>query len=316
MHFFFRLLMCLLACIAVNSFAQSTFPDHPITIRVAYPAGGSTDREIRVLAQLVSKELGQPLIVENHSGASGTLAASGIIRMAPDGYTLAHAPITIFRMPYMQQTSWDPLRDFTYVAGLSGYMLGIGVRADSNFKTWQDVADFAHKNPGVITYASVGVGSSQHLGMAELERQTGLKFNHIPYKGGAETAKALLAGEVVLNADAISTLTSLGDKARILMLWSPERSPALPGVPTARELGIDLVMESPYGLVGPKGMPNEIVQTLSKAFAKALNDPSHLELLNSIQQTVWHRTPEEYAAYAHKAFEEEHTLLKNVGLAN
>ena len=316
MTFFFRVLTGLLACLALSSFAEPAFPSRAITVRVAYPPGGSTDRQIRLLADLVGKQLGQPVVVENVSGAGGTLAASGLLgRAAPDGYTLAQAPVTMFRLPHMQKTAWDPLRDFTYVTGISGYLLGFGVRADSPFKSWQDVADYARKNPGALSYASVGIGSTQHLGMTELERQTGLKFNHIPYKGGAETAKALLAGEVMVNADAISTLTALGDKVRILMLWEPQRSALLPDVPTARELGIDLVLQSPYGLVGPKGMPREVVQILSDAFSKALDDPRHVELLAAIKQTAWHRTPQEYAAYARQASEQERALLQSAGLA-
>jgi len=305
-----------LFAIPVACAKQQAFPIRPITVRVAYPPGGSTDAEIRLLAELVGKHFGQPVIVENHSGAGGTLAASGIVNMVPDGYTIAHAPISVFRLPHMQSTTWNPLRDFTYVTGISGYLLGIGVRADSPFKNWQDVADYTRKYPGAVSYASVGVGSTQHLGMTELERQTGLKFNHIPYKGGAETARALVAGEVMIVPDAISTLVGLGEKARILMQWTAQRSPTMPNVPTARELGIDLALESPYGLVGPKGMPRDVVETLADAFSKALDDPRHLKLLESIYQTVWHRTPDEYATYARQTFERERILLHNAGLIN
>ncbi|KRB86978.1 tripartite tricarboxylate transporter substrate binding protein [Noviherbaspirillum sp. Root189] len=303
------------ACLNVTVAQAETFPSRPITIQVAYPAGGSTDREIRVLANLASKELGQPVIVENKSGAGGTLAASTLASTGkPDGYTLAHAPVTVWRMPHMQKVSWDPLRDFTYVTGLSGYLLGVAVRSDSEFKSWNDIVKYARANPGKVSYCSVGIGSTQHLGMAEIERQTGLKFNHIPYKGGSETARALLSGEVMISADAISTLTMLGDKARILMLWEPERYAGLADVPTARELGINLVSQSPYGLVGPKGMPPEVVQKLHRAFDKALNDPQHLEVLKSIHQTLWRKTPEEYAAYAKTAFEKERKSLEQAGL--
>lgn len=312
-----RVLAGMIAGLAVASAASAApvFPARPITVQVAYSPGGSTDRQLRVLAELVSQQLGQPIIVENRPGAGGTMAAGTLAMKGPaDGYTLAQAPVSVFRLPHLQQVNWDPLRDFTYVTGLSGYLLGVAVRSDSPFKTWQDVADYARAHPGEVSFASVGIGSTQHLGMTELQRQTGLQLNHIPYKGGAETARALLGGEVTINADAISTLTGLGDKARILMIWEPERSPALPNVPTARELGIDLVLQSPYGLVGPKGMPPDVVQKLHAAFSKALDDPRHLELLTTINQTAWHRNPEEYAAYARQAYKDERRLLENAGL--
>jgi tripartite-type tricarboxylate transporter receptor subunit TctC len=293
----------------------NTYPSRPITIQVAYPAGGSTDRQVRLLASLVSKTLGQPIVVENKPGAGGTLAASNLAASGkPDGYTLAQAPVTVFRLPQMHKTNWDPLRDFTYVTGLSGYVLGIAVRADSEFKSWDDVVRYTRANPSKITYCSVGIGSTQHLGMSELQRQTGLQMNHIPYKGGAETARAILAGEVMLAADAISTLTALGDKVRILMVWESERYPGLPDVPTARELGMDVVFQSPYGLVGPKGMPAEVVNKLNDAFQKALQDPQHIELLKTIKQTVWQRSPAEYSSYAKQAFEQERKLLEIAGL--
>lgn len=313
--FFVMAWMAVSALVVVSPSHAEAFPTRPITIQVAYPAGGSTDRQIRVLAELVSKQLGQPVIVENKPGAGGTIAASSLAATGkPDGYTLAQAPVTLFRMPHMQKVNWDPLRDYTYVTGLSGYVLGIAVPSDSPFKTWNDVVRYARENPGKLSYCSVGIGSTQHLGMSDLERKTGLKLNHIPYKGGAETARAILAGEVMLSADAISTLTSLGDKVRILMVWEPQRYPGLPDVPTARELGIDIVYQSPYGLVGPKGMPREVVNKLHDAFQKALNDPKHIEVLKSIKQTVWQRSPEEYERYAKQAVEQERKLLENAGL--
>lgn len=310
-----KLLIGLLATLPTIASAAPAFPTRPISVQVAYPPGGTTDRQLRLLAELASQELGQPVIVTNRPGAGGTLAAAFLATKVPaDGYTLAQAPISVFRLPNLQHTAWDPRRDFTYITGLSGYMLGIGVRADSPFKAWSDVVAYARKHPGELSFASVGIGSSQHLGMTELQRQTGLELNHIPYKGGAETAKALLAGEVMINADAISTLRTLGDKVRILMVWEPQRHAALPGVPTARELGINLVMQSPYGLIGPKGMPPEVVQVLHAAFSKALENPRHRQLLTEINQTAWHRNPQEYAAYASKALLEERRLLENAGM--
>lgn len=314
-----KMVVMMSVCVSgVAGHAQSyadAFPTRPITIQVAYPAGGTTDRQIRVLADLASKQLGQPIIVENKPGAGGTIAASSLAATGkPDGYTLAQAPVTLFRLPHMQKVNWDPLRDFTYVAGLSGYVLGIAVPADSRFKTWDDVVRYARANPGMLSYCSVGIGSTQHLGMSDLERKTGLKFNHIPYKGGAETARAILAGEVMLSADAVSTLTALGDKVRLLMVWEPQRYPGLPDVPTARELGIDIVYQSPYGLVGPKGIPPHIITKLHDAFQKALADPRHLEVLDAIKQTAWQRSPADYERYAKQAFEQERVLLENAGM--
>ena len=310
-----RTLLPVLALLGGTHVDAQPFPSKPITIAVPYSAGGSTDREVRLLSTIASKELGQAVIVDNRTGAAGTLAATAVASTArPDGYTLAVAPVNLFRLPHMQKTTWDPLRDFTYIAGLSGYILGIAVRADSEFKSWADIVKYAKANPGKLAYSSAGVGSSQHLGMVEIEKQLGISLNHIPYKGGPESSRALLAGEITMSADPLAVFTLMGDRVRILMVWEPERNAAFASVPTARELGVNLVSQSPYGLVGPAGMPADVVQKLHKAFDKALGDPQHVALLEMLLQTSWRRTPEEYAAYARDALAAERKSIERAGL--
>jgi tripartite-type tricarboxylate transporter receptor subunit TctC len=293
------------------------FPNRPITLQVGFSAGGPTDRQFRLLAQLASKTLGQPIVVESKPGAAGTLASSSLAMGGrPDGYTIAQAPVGVFRIPHLQKVAWDPTRDFSYIIGLAGYVMGIAVRADSEFKNWNDVLNYARANPGKLTYASTGVGGTLHLAMEDIASRTGLKFNHIPYKGAADSARALLAGEVMLQADAVSGFTALADagKARVLMVWEPERYVGLPNVPTARELGIDIVYQSPYGLIGPKGMAPETITRLHDAFKKALDDPEHLKLLGQINQSMWYQSPKAYADYAAKAWVQERLLMERAGL--
>lgn len=293
------------------------FPTRPITLQVGFSAGGPTDRQFRLLAQLASKTLGQPVIVDSKPGVAGTLAASSLAMGGKaDGYTIAQAPVGVFRIPHLQNVSWDPTRDFSYIIGLSGYVLGIAVRSDSEFKSWGDVIRYAKANPGKLSYASTGVGGTLHLAMEDIAIRTGVKFNHIPYKGAADSARALLAGEVMLQADAVSGFTPLAEagKARVLMVWEPQRYAGMPTVPTARELGIDIVYQSPYGLVGPKGMAPETVTRLHDAFKKALDDPEHLKLLGQINQSLWYQSPQAYAAYAREAMVQERKLLDHVGL--
>lgn len=306
-----------LSAIAAVASAADNFPVRPITLQVAFPPGGATDRQLRHLASVASKHLGQTIVVDNKPGAAGTVAASTLaLSGKPDGYTLAQAPVGVFRVPHMQQVQWNPVRDFTYVMGLSGYVLGMAVRADSPFRSWEDVVRHARAKPGTVSYSSTGIGGTLHMAMADIESRTGLKFNHIPYKGAAEASLALLGGQVDLQVDALSGFagSAAAGKTRVLMVFEPERYAGLPNVPTARELGLDAVYQSPYGVVGPKGMAPEVVEKLHQAFKKALQDPEHLQLLKDIHQTVWYRSPADYAAYAKDAYVQEQVLLKQAGL--
>jgi tripartite-type tricarboxylate transporter receptor subunit TctC len=309
--------LSLASLLSNSSRAADNYPNRPIVLQVGFSAGGATDRQFRTLAHIASKHLGQTVVVENKPGAAGTLAASTLAMSGKtDGYTLAQAPVGVFRVPHMQSVNWNPLRDFTYVIGMSGYVLGVAVRADSPFKSWDDVARYARANPGKLSYASTGVGGTMHLAMTDIEKRTGLQFNHIPYKGAADSSRALLSGEVMLQTDAVSGFAEMAaaGKTRILMVWEPQRHPDLPDVPTARELGLDIVYQSPFGLVGPAGMPPEVVEKLHDAFRKALQDPEHLKLLKQIYQTLWYQSPAQYAAYAKSAFEQERKLMEQAGL--
>src|SRR5688500_2606441 len=163
------LLVAALAVFAVQTAHAQEFPSKPVTLIVPWPAGGSTDIAMRAMAESASKVLGQPVVVDNKAGGSGTVGPATMAASAkPDGYTIAQIPITVFRLPLMQSTPWDALKDFTYIVHLTGYTFGITTKADSPFKTFQDVIDFAKKNPGKVTYATPGAGTSLHIGMEQI----------------------------------------------------------------------------------------------------------------------------------------------------
>ena len=154
----------------VPAIAQAqAYPTRPITLIVPWPAGGSTDRHLRTLAESAGKHLGQQVIIENKPGAGGTLGPGTMALTAkPDGYTIAQYPLGMLRLPHMQKTQWDPLKDFSFIIGLSGYTFGFTVRADSPYKTFKDYIEAARKAPGKIDYGSTGTGSSPHLLMEEV----------------------------------------------------------------------------------------------------------------------------------------------------
>ena len=291
-------------------------PEKPITIYNPYPAGGVTDVHVRLLAETVAKILGQQVLVDIKAGAAGTLAPAMLLNAKPDGQTLAVMGINSLRYPHYQQTNWDPLKDFTYVTGLSGYTMGIVVRSDSPWQTLDDMIAAAKKDPEKYNYGTSGVGGTGQLMMIEVEQKTGTKFTTVPYKGGAEWMQALMGGEIQFIADAAQWAPFVDDgKCRILAFATEKRIPRYKEIPTLIERGIDVVGQSPYGLVGPKGMSPEIAETLYQAFKQASTEPKITEYLNKFIQVPWDKNPAEYRAFAEKYFVDVKPLLVKAGLA-
>jgi tripartite-type tricarboxylate transporter receptor subunit TctC len=293
------------------------YPHKPITLIVPWPAGGSTDRHLRALAELAGKNLGQNIVVENKPGGGGTLGPGTMALTAkPDGYTIAQFPLGMLRIPHMQKTQWDPLKDFTFIVGVSGYTFGFTVRADSPYKTFNDYIEAARKNPGKVDYGSTGVGSSPHLLMEEVASNAKVELNHIPFKGNADLQSALLGGHVMAQSDATGWDKFVESRQmRLLVTFGEKRTRRWPSVPTAKELGYGVVSQSPYGIVGPKGMDPAVVKTLHDAFKKAMEDPKHLELLDQLNQDLWYRNGDDYARWARETYVKDKALIERLGLA-
>lgn len=207
----------------------SDFPTRPITLIVPFPAGGSTDRHMRTLADIAGKQLGQAIIVENKPGAGGTLGPGNMSRTAkPDGYTITQFPMSMLRMAHMQKTAWNPVTDFTYIIGVSGYTFGFTVRSDSPYKSFNEYIAAARKSPGKIEYGSTGIGSSPHLLMEELAENAKVTLNHVPFKGNADLQQALLGGHVAAQSDASGWDTYVdGGQMRLLNDLRRKAHPAL-----------------------------------------------------------------------------------------
>ena len=209
---------------------------------------------MRAIAESASKVLGQPIAIDNKAGGGGTVGPATMAAAAkPDGYTIAQIPITVFRLPLMQEVSWDPAKDFSYIVHLTGYTFGVTTSAEGPFKTWQDVIEYAKANPGKVTYATPGTGTSLHIGMEQIAAMAGIKLTQVPFKGGAETNAAVLGQHTMLQADSTGWRPLVdGGKLRLLMVSTGERSPNYPDVPTLRELGYPFVFDSPFGIGGPR----------------------------------------------------------------
>jgi tripartite-type tricarboxylate transporter receptor subunit TctC len=234
----------------------------------------------------------------------------------PDGYTIAQMPVTLFRLPHMQKTPYDPLKDFTWILHTSGYTFGVVVRADSPFKTFKDVIEFAKANPGKFTYATPGAGTSLHIGMEQIAQKSGVKFTHVPFKGGPEGWAALEGGHVMADADATgwAPLVDAG-KFRLLCIWTEKRNPRWPDAPTLNELGFGLILDSPFGLAGPKGMDPAVVKKLHDAFKAALDDPKVVELMAKYDYPKRYMNSADYAKFAKQQYDEQRVVVDQLGLA-
>ncbi len=303
------------AATATMAMAQS-YPTKPITMIVPWPAGGSTDVAMRAIAEAASKHLGQPIVTDNKAGASGTLGPATMAATAkPDGYTIAQMPITVMRLPLMQKVSWDAEKSFSYIVHLTGYTFGITTKADGPFKKWQDVVDFAKANPGKVTYATPGSGTSLHIGMEQIADAAGIKLTQVPFKGGAETGAAVLGGHTTLQADSTGwkPLVEAG-QLRLLAIWTANRSKVWPDVPTLKELGYPFVFDSPFGIAGPKGMDPKIVQILHDAFKKAIDDPAVIATLEKYDMVPRYMNTKDYEQAVRDVIKQETAALTKLGL--
>src|SRR5687768_15650301 len=286
------------------------FPSKPVTLIVPWPAGGSTDIYFRKLGEITARHLGQPLVIENRPGGSGMNGPATMAKTAkPDGYTISQLAISAYRMPHMQKVDWDPINDFTYIIGLTGYTFGVVVKSDSPFKTFQDLIDYARANPGKLAYGSTGAGTSPHLLMEEVAMKTGVQFLHVPFKGNADSTQALMGGHIMAQSDATGWGRHVdAGTFRLLVTFGEKRTKW--NAPTAKELDIDIVSYSPYGIVGPKGMEPQLVKTLHDAFKKTLDDPEHLKVLQQFDQVYWYKSSEEYAKWAAETLTAERATIE------
>jgi tripartite-type tricarboxylate transporter receptor subunit TctC len=294
----------------------SVFPSRPITLIVPWPAGGSTDASMRILADVAGKELKQQIIVENRSGASGTMAMPVLQNAAPDGHTIAQLPLTIYRMPYTTKVSWDPVRDVTPILQISGVTFGIVVPANSPFATLEDLLAFARKNPSNLTIGTNGVGTTPHLVIEELFEKLGLSYIHVPYKGTAEQMLAVSGGHIMVgvNSTGFGPYVETG-KLRLLVTFGDQRTKRWPYAATLKELGHGIVALSPYGLGGPRGMPSDITRVLHDAFKLAMFHPAHIAEVQKYDQELAYLGTEDYARFARAAFQRERIWVEKLGLS-
>jgi tripartite-type tricarboxylate transporter receptor subunit TctC len=307
--------MVLFLCAALPVVAAE-FPSKPVTLIVPWAPGGSTDVCLRVLAETTTKYLGQPVVVDNKPGGGGTVGGATMAATAkPDGYTVAQIPISVIRYPYMMKVNWDTLRDFTYIIHLTGYTFGVVVKADAPWKTWNEFIAYAKANPGKVTYATPGAGTSLHITMETMAMRQGIKWIQVPMKGGGETTPAVLGGHVTATADSTGWAPQVdAGELRLLVTWGNQRTKKWPNVPTLKELGYGIVSNSPFGIAGPKGMDPKVVKILHDAFKKGMEDPAFQKVLAQFDMEPFYKNSEDYGKFVQQQCAEEKVILEKMGL--
>jgi len=306
-----------LVALPAFAFAQSaSYPSRAITLIVPWPAGGQTDITMRILADLASRQLGQPVVIDNRPGAAGTLVGPALHNAAPDGYLLGQLPLTLYRAPLQRKLSWDPLRDITPVIQVSGVTFGIVVPADSGFQSFADLLAWGRQHPGELTVGSTGIGSTAHLAMEDVLSREGVRYIHVPYKGTADqmlavATKTLMVG---VNSTGFAPYVETG-RLRLLATFNAQRSKRWPHVPTMRELGYtEAVYTSPYGIGVPAGTDAAIVRKLHDAFKAAMFDPQHLQELAKYDQEPEYLATADYGRFVQDVTARERVLLARLGL--
>lgn len=277
-----------IAALSLSAVAQD-YPNRPITLIVPFPPGGVADNVARPVAQALGKQLGQPVIIENKQGAGGGIGMAQVAKAKPDGYTLLLALSSISIIPeadkVLGRAPLFALDQLTPIARFTADPVVLAVRTESPWKTYAEFIAYARANPKKINYGSSGNYGTMHVPMEMLGSLTGASFTHVPFTGAAPAVTALLGGSLDAVASGPSTVVQhvRAGKLRVLASWGPERHPALPDVPTLRELGVTVEFAQWAGLFAPSGTPEPIINALRKASREIQDDPAFRQTFVTLQ---------------------------------
>ena len=297
-----RLLALCLMVLPLAIHAQETYPTRPIKLIVPFPPGGNVDLSARILGPELSKQLGQPVIVENKVGAAGTLGLDAVAKSPPDGYTIGVAsPVNHLAAPSLYpKLPYDSIRDFTPVGLIASVPMVLVVGPSSPVRSVQDLLKLARARGGTMTMASAGSGSGNHIVGELFQDATGTRFVHVPYKGSAPANTDLAGGHIDIHFDQLSSVLPLvqGGKLRPLAVTTARRSPLMPDVPTLAEAGISKFDASTtLGLVLPGRASPELAARLNQALQRVLKQPAVREQFTRLGAEVRESTPAEYAEF-------------------
>lgn len=293
------------------------YPTRPVRVVVPYSAGGSSDGPMRVIAQEMSKRMGQQMVVENKPGQGAMLGSAEVVKAAPDGYTLllASNPNAISASLYSRLTH-DPVEDFAPITLLASEQAVLLVHPSVPARNVREFIAYVKERPGKVDYSSSGNGSAQHLFMAMFASMTGIQMNHIPYKGSAQAVTDLLGGQVSAALPGLAAMRGhiREGRARAIAVTGAKRSPALPEVPTMIESGVKgYELYVWMGMLAPKGTPAPVIERLHREFTAALRAPAVKSFMDTAAIEAVGSTPAEFGAFFHEEKARWAKIIKETG---
>ena len=305
-------------CIASTAVRAQEFPSRPVKLVVGFAAGGTTDFMARLLADRMREPLGQPVVVENRTGANGAIGAEFVAKAAPDGYTLYFTTAGVATVyPHLKPAPYDPLKDFVGVGRVAFNATMLVVNAALPVRSARELAALAREKPGKITVAITGLGSVSHLGAELFQSAAGVKLTEVPYRGAAPAMTDLIGGQLdSLFGDGPTVMAQIGaGKIRPIAATSHQRSEIFPDVPTFLEQGFaDAVADQWAGVLAPAGTPTAVVAKLNAAIAAVMREPQVRAKLAQTGVVPGVDTPAEFATYLRDEYERWGRIIREKGI--
>jgi tripartite-type tricarboxylate transporter receptor subunit TctC len=297
--------------------AIAGYPERPVNLICVFPPGGAMDIVARGLSEAMKKTFPKPVVVVNRPGAAGTIGNAEVVQAKPDGYTLGISAVAVLTVqPHRTELPYKGPDTYAPIAKLVNLAIVLAVKEDSPWKTAQEFLAAAMQAPGKIRVSTPGMGTVLHLVLEDLKGRTALELTHVPFRGNGEAIPALLGGHVeasIVHPGEIIPHVQAG-KARVLMVFEPERDPLFPGAPTARELGHDITLGVYYLLIAPKGTPAAVIEKVSSAARTAVEDPAFASLAKARGFQVDYKGPEDITKELWDSYRRFEPLVKQLGL--
>ena len=311
-------LLAILA-LSTSALAHAAYPDRPINLVVPFPPGGGTDATARLIADAISPLLGQNVVIVNRAGAAGSIGAQSVVDAKPDGYTLFFTTTgALVINPHLYKKLRYSVQDFTPIAPVGESANVLVVTPNVNANSVNDLIQLARANPGKFTYGSSGAGSSSHLAGVLLESLTGVQLTHVPYKGSAPAITDLVSGRIDLMIDNIPSYVELAKAGKVRPLGVSGKKPSslFPGIPTIAQAGVPgYEVTIWYGLLGPAGIPTEVIEKISGAVRVVLGRPEMQERLQKIGADAMIMSPKEFSDFIARENSKWADIVKKSGAA-
>ena len=292
------------------------YPSRPITFIIPTQAGSAADLPARLLVKEAEKFLGQPVTPVNKPGGSHSVGIAAIAVSKPDGYTIGSTGHPgMFFAPIMEKIPYHPVQDFRQIVQFGYLNISVYVKGDSPFKGFNDIIDYARKNPKKLTYGTAGTGTAGHVAMEQIAKREGVQFTHIPFKGSPETQAAILGGHILVGTGGFTYSLLEAGQIRLVLLIADGRSDEFPNTPILKDLGYDIPAPMLLNVAGPKGLPDGIANKLEEAFTKAMKTPAFIKGMKDLRLDIVYRNSRDLTQYVAHNYEVMSRVLKELGLA-